>query len=96
MTAADGLAEWAEMIRNTDADAMREALDAISAHHCRLTEDGGRTIGAPRLGEVRAALARVVAPPALYIPPPRPVTAEQSAEWARALETLKKNTDGSQ
>jgi hypothetical protein len=92
MTAQDGIPEWMPLVNDTSADAMRDALDTIADHHRRLTEHGGRTIGAPRLGEVKAALEKVAAPPATYIPPPRPVTAEQSAEWARALETLK-NTE---
>jgi hypothetical protein len=92
LTEADGLREWTAMIAQAEPDRMREALDSIADHHRRLSEDSGKTIAPPRLGEVKAALARVAAPPVTYIPPSRPVTPAQSAEWARALEMLK-NTE---
>lgn len=59
LTPQDGLKEWAAMVAEADAGIMRQALDAIVDHHRRLSEDSGRTIGAPRLGEVGAAYRRL-------------------------------------
>lgn len=57
---ADGLPEWKREIERPeiDADIMRGALGAIFDHHQRLSEDGAKIIGAPRLGEVMLAYRR--------------------------------------
>jgi len=58
---ADGLTEWIRDIDKPEieAETMRMALNQIEDHHHRLSDDGVRTIAAPRLGEVMIAYRRV-------------------------------------
>jgi hypothetical protein len=68
LTSQDGLSEWKPLISAADPAKMRQALDGIVEHHQRIMEETGRTVAAPRLGEVRASYNRLASQPEASAP----------------------------
>lgn len=79
--------EWTTMVAKAEPEIMRTALDAIADHHRRLAEEGGRTIAAPRLGEVNAAYHRAAAATAAYVPPITLCRRCGNSGWSMGLKT---------